>query len=239
MGMLRVINQVKILRYILSLCLLVFTGCAIPIKGLYPPISKQESKVVYVVSHGWHTGIIVHTDDIPKDTIPEKSHFNKATFLEIGWGDKGFYQSPKITLRLTLQALFLPSDSVMHVVGFSQKPEKEFPYSEIIQLQLSDVGFQEMIKEIHTTFDRQNHSIAQGLRKGLYGDSKFYTAKGKYSALHTCNNWTASMLRASGFPITVQYSASASNIIDQIHMRGRIIRIHKRDPILYKPVFTP
>ncbi len=218
-----------LLFFVLMLC-----SCAQPIKGLYPPKNPQDTHTIYIVSHGWHTGIVLNKGDIPKSLIPEKTDFPNAEFLEIGWGDKGFYQASDITIPITLNALFLPSDSVMHVVGFSGDIEIEFPQSEIIQLALSNEGYHRMLKMIHNYFDRKGVDIAQILRKGLYGDSKFYSANEPYHMFFTCNNWTGKMLRSSGFPITNFYTTTAANVIQQTYLRGKVIRMHKRAPIIKK-----
>lgn len=217
-------------KLLLLLCVFL-VGCASPIHGLYPPAADSHNKHIYIVSHGWHTGIVIALKDIPADMLAEKSDFPAATFLEIGWGDKGFYQANDITFSLAARALFWPSDSVMHVVGFSQSPEKEFPYSEIIEITLSDAGFVEMVEEINATFDREEGAKASIQRRGLYGDSAFYAAKGEYHLFHTCNDWTAGALRKSGFPITTLYASTAGNIIDQTHKRGKVIRLHPVRPI--------
>jgi hypothetical protein len=39
--------------------------------------------------------------------IPElKQRFDDVAYIEIGWGDKGFYQTKKITAGLTVRAIF-------------------------------------------------------------------------------------------------------------------------------------
>ncbi|SUH19748.1 membrane protein [Salmonella enterica subsp. enterica] len=60
----------------------------------------------------------------------------RRQWYEIGWGDKGFYQSQEITTALTLQAMFWSSGAVMHIVAFSGQPERYFVGSEIKSLLL-------------------------------------------------------------------------------------------------------
>ncbi len=216
---------------VLLIITLIISSCALPIKNLYPPHTPEETRVIYVVSHGWHTGIVIDKSDIPNNLIPEKLDFADSKYLEIGWGDSGFYQAPNITVALTLQALFTPTKSVMHVVGLKELPEKEFLQSEIIQLNLSDKGLFKLIEKVHESFERGKKNKSIILRNGLYKDSKFYPAKGYYHAFRTCNNWTGEMLRSSGMPITTLYTFSAGNVIDQTYRRGKIIRMNKIDKL--------
>ena len=117
------------------------SSCAAPIKNLYPPKINENTKTIYIVSHGWHTGIVVSIKDIANNIIPEKDDFKGSKYIEFGWGDEGFYQAPKITIMLSLKAMFIPTKTVMHVVGFSNDVLGVFPESEIIQLQISENGF--------------------------------------------------------------------------------------------------
>jgi uncharacterized protein (TIGR02117 family) len=215
-------------------CSLGLVGCAAPMSQLYPPKNGEVAKSVYVVSHGWHTGLVVKVDDLPEGLLPEKYKFSEAKFLEIGWGDKGFYQAQTITAPLVVQAIFWPSDSVLHVVGFSKPIDEFFAHSEIIRLTVSQEGFLEMLNHIDASFDRRKVQASVDIKSGLYGESYFYPAKGNYHMLKTCNNWTANMLRATGVPITSLYAASASNVITQTYMRGEVIRMFERQPILHK-----
>ena len=52
----------------------------------------------------------------------------------MGWGDDGFYRSDKITTGVTLKALFWPTPSVLHVVGFNDAPESYFVESKVVRM---------------------------------------------------------------------------------------------------------
>ena len=47
-------------------------GCAASATLLYPLQDQEEPQLIYVVSHGWHTGIVVKRDDIDERLWPEK-----------------------------------------------------------------------------------------------------------------------------------------------------------------------
>ena len=48
-------------------------------------------KRVYVVSRGWHTGIVVRHEDIADGLWPEHPDFAPSGYVEVGWGDWAFY----------------------------------------------------------------------------------------------------------------------------------------------------
>lgn len=121
---------------ILLLCTLAVTvlcsGCAASINGACPVDAKEPAKTIYLVSHGWHVGIVVKRVDIPDDVRLVHKDFSNAEYFETGWGDRDFYQTPRPHLGIALKAIFLPTPSVLHIVAFNDAVAAYFPHSEII-----------------------------------------------------------------------------------------------------------
>jgi uncharacterized protein (TIGR02117 family) len=170
-----------------------------------------DNHLIWVVNHGWHTGLVIDRRAARGVLVALDEAFPDARYIEIGWGDEGFYTAPDgaITLRLALEAMFSSRGAVMHVVGLPAPPAAVFPHAAIAPLVVSDAGFRAMLAAVGESFrrDRDGHAIA--LRRGLYGDSRFFMALGRYSMMFTCNSWTARMLRETGCPISSAVSLTA------------------------------
>jgi uncharacterized protein (TIGR02117 family) len=185
----------------------------------YPPVrGAADNHLVWVVSHGWHTGLVIDRAAARGLLVALDEAFPDARYLEIGWGDEGFYTTPNeaITVGLALEAMFSSRGSVLHVVGLPMPPAAAFPRAEIHALVVSDAGFRAMLSAIGESFrrDQAGHGIA--LRRGIYGDSQFFMALGGYSMLFTCNSWTARILRATGCPIASAVSLTAGLTMLQV-----------------------
>ena len=102
-------------------------ACASPPNSLFPPGPNEPSRTIYLVSHGWHAGIVVKRTDIPAGFWPQHNEFPGAEYLEVGWGDKDYYMTPNPNLGITLKAGLLPTASVLHVVGFRGPVTHYFP----------------------------------------------------------------------------------------------------------------
>jgi len=207
---------VKSFYKLILINIIFLSGCATSVKSLYPPKTCEEKKTIYVDSHGWHTGIIIKTEDLQGYLKDLSTDFKGANYLEIGWGDKGFYQTNEITSGLTVKAIFWPTDSILHIVGFYNSPEIAFSQSEVVKINISNNGLIEMLKFIENTFDRDSDNSFIRSKNGLYGWSNFYKAKGNYHVFSTCNNWVAKSIRRTGFPISSFYAATASNVMYQL-----------------------
>jgi uncharacterized protein (TIGR02117 family) len=197
-------------------------GCASPPAEL--PSVSAAAKVVYVMGHGWHTGLVVRRADIPDGMWPEQADFPAAQYLEVGWGDKDFYQAPEPTLSLALKAALQSTASVLHVVGFAVPPEDYFAASEVIAVRLAPQGFAHLVTFIHQTYKRDAHGHAIPLGPGWYEHSKFYLATGTYHLFNTCNTWVAKALRAAGAPMRTGSALTAGSVMEQVRAFGSIIR---------------
>jgi uncharacterized protein (TIGR02117 family) len=208
--------------FLLLLLLSLWTGCAAPVAELPP--APDAARVVYVLGHGWHTGLVVRRAEIPDGIWPEQADFPDAQYLEVGWGDKDFYQAPEPSVGLALKAAFRSTASVLHVVAFHVPPEAYFPGSEVIAVRLTPPGFEQLVTFIQATYTRDAHGRPMPLGPGWYAHSRFYLATGTYHLLNTCNTWVARALRAAGAPMAPATAMTAGGVMAQVRKFGRALR---------------
>jgi len=84
-------------------------------------VTGEKRHTIYVASISWHTGIIVPGYSIPDSLWPIKHNFSKFDYLEIGWGDRDFYQHPKINLWYIIKATLWPTPTALHVVPLKEE----------------------------------------------------------------------------------------------------------------------
>jgi len=181
----------------------------------YLPDTKEEETFIYVVSHGWHTGIILAQENLGKDFEFLNSNFGSNPFYEFGWGDKGFYEAEEITTKITLKAMFLPTESVLHVVAIPKDPKLYFNGSEVIKLPISKKAHVILNQAILNTFKRSNSGEIIKTRVGIYGNSFFFLANGYYYITNTCNTWTAKTLEEAGLPFDRFFTLTARSVRSQ------------------------
>jgi uncharacterized protein (TIGR02117 family) len=176
-------------------------------------VSDAANKTrLYIANHGWHTGVIFESS-VLKDLIPELAmRFAGSDYLEVGWGDAGFYQAEEISFGLVVQALLWPTESVVHVVGLSEPPETYFSASTIKSLAVRNENIRTLARFIQSSFALDNKGAPQPLQEGIYGNSQFYRGVGSYYLFNTCNSWTAKALYSAGFEINPVFKLTASSI---------------------------
>jgi uncharacterized protein (TIGR02117 family) len=223
----------------LALLALLCAGCLGPKKNLFPPAAGAPRKSIHIVSHGWHASVIVSRADIPTNIWPAQRDFAEFESIEVGWGDDGFYRADKITLGITFKALFWPTPSVLHVVGFNGPPEQEYPSSQVIRVDLSEEGFTQLCQYIDRAHTQTATGQAIPLGPGLYGTSEFYRANESYYFPKTCNTWTAGALRAAGCPITPLWSITSGRVVSQVKKFGTMLEPADRNAASKKDAPRP
>lgn len=204
-------------------CLVMASGCASPVRGLFPAPPGEIPRTIYVLRRGLHTGVIIRAADIPTGLWPEHREFQNAEYLEAGWGDSQGYRYP-LTSGIALRAMFASKASVLLVHAFSSSITNEYAgmAKHIIAVQLSTRGFARLCANIQNTYalDPLGRPIPL---PAAYSEESFFLARGHYSAINNCNNWTARALRAAGCPIRPRWSLLPGTVMRQSRRFGRAI----------------
>ncbi len=217
------------MRIVFSLItVLVFSGCSsnsIVHKYTGEPTSVRDSEI-YVVSHGWHTGFVVPSENVYQAIPKLKDRFGNTKQIEFGWGDKGFYQSKEITTGLTLRAIFWPTESVIHAVSVPSDVHEFFSNSTIVKICLNESELESLISFISESFKRSESGEIIPQNNGIYGNSQFYEGTGNYYLMNTCNKWTAKGLESSGLDISPTFKLTASSVMNYVSNRNNCPNIY-------------
>mgnify|MGYP005664124805 CR=1 FL=1 len=169
---------------------------------------------VYIVSHGWHTGLILPTERVENHLPALRKRFGDATYIEFGWGDKEFYQAEEVTLWLTLRTLFWPTESVVHTVPVNMN--RYFKNTRFEEVCLGGGEYDSLIRFISNSFQKNKEGEILALESGTEGKSQFYRGVGDYYLFNTCNKWTAKGLKSSGLDIVPTFKLTADSIMDYL-----------------------
>ena len=171
---------------------------------------------IYVVSNGWHTGLVLARSDVPADRIPEIADFADARYLEFGWGDREYYPNPRPTLGMALDAALTPSPAVVHLDGLSRPPAEARAGMDVLAITLSDDGLARVIAALDASFERPADGRARAIAPGFYGDSLFYPAQGSFHLFNTCNTWVAKVLAGAGVGISPTGVVTADDLMSRL-----------------------
>ena len=170
---------------------------------------------VWVVSNGWHSGIVLARADVPENVIPEIADFPQARFFEFGWGDAEFYPAREAGAWLALRAAF-PGPAVIHVAGLSDHPARIWPNVTILHFAVDADALHRLLDFLRRSFDRAGAGRAVVTARGIYPFSLFYPATGRCHVFNNCNTWTAQALTTMGLGASLGGVNTADDLISRI-----------------------
>ena len=208
-------------------------------RSLYPPQPGAPAHDIFVVNHGYHTGVVLPREVVARlasargqvALIAVAARFGAYPWIEFGWGDEGFYRevptAAALTAGLALRALFRPGNpSVLHVVGVGEDPVAVFVHSDVLRISLSEAGLERLTALLDATFARgPDGRIANDLGRGLYGPSLFYRAVGTFNLLSVCNHWVAKLLDAAGVPTAPVLATLPYGLLLDLRWRSGVVPI--------------
>ena len=204
---------------------------AVALLALMPAISFSSTVIdttpratIYLVSHGWHAGIVLERQILSEHIEALQDDFASADYLEIGWGDSDFYQTPEPHIGQILKAGLFPSESVLHLVGFNGDVTSYFPYSEIVEFKVTLQQLDQLGRNIAASFAADGEGKTESLGRGLYGNSRFYRSKESYHIFNTCNVWTARVLHRIGLATNPLSAITVEDLMGQLRGLGRVIQ---------------
>lgn len=187
-----------------------------------PRATDGDCTTIHVSDNGWHTSLYVPAAAFPRDH-PFRKTFAWAEWFHIGWGDEGFFRDGPSIWR-GVDAIIPPSPSVVHVIALNRPPMEVFS-ERSVPVSLSRSGQEQLVDLLTQTlaFDHAGSEIL--LSDGHYPQvSAFYRASPSYHAFHTCNQWTAGILRKSGVEINAPVSMLSGTVMWQLERSAQTCR---------------
>lgn len=157
----------------------------------------EEGITLYIESNGIHTGIVMPKVAAGVDWRPmfpagdlRDPRYGAHDHVSIGWGERDFYlQTPTwADLKLsTIVAAAIGSDRTLLHVDHVPRPVAD---GAVRRLVVRPAEYRRLAAYVRASLvpDGERHH-------GYYRYDAFYEARGRYSALRTCNTWIGDALR--------------------------------------------
>ncbi len=160
---------------------------------------------IFVTSNPVHAEIVMPIesdiinwrDQFSPDCFPDDT--NHATHVAIGWGDRGFFlKTPtwaELKVSVAANALFLPSDTCLHVTMKSSVTPSENTRA----VRISEQQYELLVEYMKAAFRRdETGKVLQVTGEHYSWNDAFFEAHGTYHFLNTCNSWVGRALQKTG-----------------------------------------
>lgn len=176
----------------------------------------EREYMVYVVQSRWHTGIILHTNDVDSLIWPEIAAYTHREYIDIGWGDEKFYQTQHNLVPLALRAALWPTSSVLQIYAFNLPLRRSYgEKARILKIPIDRQSLDHLTKFLSGSYKRDANGNVQ--TSNLYGETSLYfRANRNYHLFRTCNTWVAKGFKVAGYDIRSFCILNANQLFRQL-----------------------
>ena len=157
-------------------------------------LNCQPDKQIFITTNGVHLDIIIPKKRINPQLLKQLNVASNTRFVSFGWGDKQFYlNTPEwsdLTFPVAFRALFLKSESAMHVTPYNSL------YKSWNEIKICDQQLQTLNRYIADSFDMDESGKIIKIDVAGYGyNDYFYKANNSFTVFRTCNIWVNTALK--------------------------------------------
>lgn len=188
--------------------------------------SQNERISVYIAKMDWHVGILVEINEEVIEKIEAAKDFNEFEYIDIGWGDADFYQSPEsFDLYLATKAILIPTSSVVRIQGYNWGINDIIKWRDYaFKIDLTYPQFGKFCDFINRSFLKDNENKLLVTSVKFKGAVKFYSSSHSYHVMNTCNTWVAEGLEVAGKNIESSDVTTAEELFMQLLNIGKLIK---------------
>jgi Protein of unknown function (DUF2459) len=188
-------------------------GCSLAPQPAEMPMPGNA--VIYVIGRGWHTDIGLPVDEVSGPLAGLADDFPGVRFMVFGFGERNYLMTRDSGSGEMLTALF-PSKSAILMTALRKPPTEAFADEQVVTLRLTQDSVDSMAELIWRALEKTPDGSPLRLADGPYPGSLFYASNETYDAFHTCNTWTAVLLRDSGLPVSPRGVLFVGQVMQQV-----------------------
>lgn len=172
-----------------------------------------DGVTIFIATNGVHSGVIVPAMSADMDwrTIVKPSHLADPRYagrwLWFGWGDRDFYlNTPSwadVSVLTVLRAGLGSGETLVHVDHLQQ------PFDDARPVTITRDQYRRLVAGLRATLAPTPDGRATPI-PGYAAWDVFYPARGRYSAITTCNAWTGQLLADAGVKVGMWTPFSAT-----------------------------
>lgn len=169
-----------------------------------PPLRLVDGESqLYVVRRGWHmeVGFAAAALTPPLATVVEQ--FPGVRYVFFGFGDRRYLMAKHRHGPVLLAALW-PGPALILATALTAAPASAFGLEHTVVLEVSRAQLaaaQAFVAQSLGAPGSPYGGEVDVVAAGPYEGSLYVSARGTYSALHTCNTWAAEVLARAGLPV--------------------------------------
>lgn len=184
------------------------------------PKPRSPHVYVWLISDALHTGLVFEYDWLLESGFVPPENFPHARYVTLSWGDRTAYVQRQLnTAGEVVNALFLPSESVMELIPADWHVTEVCPHQRIWQKRVPrEVGPRLAAFLNHCSITDEN-GRPNVVGTSSWGDGVLLESRHAYFYPRVCNIWTVQAMESMGARMNPWTAISANGVIRQASNR--------------------
>ena len=164
--------------------------CALLLALFAASSSGARATTLYVVRRGWHTDVGFAVGDLGVSLSRVSAEFPGIRYLFFSFGDRRYLMAREQHIPLMVAALW-PGRGLILATALRASPDAAFGDGHVVRLEVTGEQARAAQEFIAKSI------LPDAPLPGPYDGSLYLATAIRYSALHTCNTWSAQALHAA------------------------------------------
>tara|TARA_B110000046_G_C13018775_1_gene410084 strand:+ start:1445 stop:2002 length:558 start_codon:yes stop_codon:yes gene_type:complete len=174
---------------------------------------------IYFIRTGIHTHLVLPAPQLCALVPQLTNYFADHKWVRIGWGDYQYYGNEQQTKLMGLRALFLPTSSVLALLGIDDL-QKELTKDAVLYGICIDDPLLASVALFVSRYVRLDPSNQITKVRERSNGELFFKSRGVYTILNTCNNWTSFGLRTAGLRLNPLLNIFSGQVERSVRKNG-------------------
>jgi hypothetical protein len=180
------------------------------------PEPPSSNVYVWLIADALHTGLVFEYDWLLESGFVPPEGFPEARYVTLSWGDRTAYVQRSLnTMAEIINALFLPSESVMELIPADWHVTEVCPHQRIWQKRVpreTGPALAAFLNHCSIT-DAKGRPVVVGTSS--WGDGVLLESRHAYFYPRVCNIWTVQAMETMGARMNPWTAISAGGVIRQ------------------------
>ncbi|MEM1083121.1 MAG: DUF2459 domain-containing protein [Verrucomicrobiota bacterium] len=184
------------------------------------PAAEPAVVPVVMFADELHTGLILKLAWLERHGYVKPAGVDDAEHVVFSWGDETAYvQERWLSPGQVVQALVLPSDSVMEIIPVDWNIPEVMPTQRLYQGFARESKGAELAAFLNRCSVQGDDGLPATVGDSSWGEGRLIRSPHAYYFPRICNIWTVDALRAAGFRVGGYRGLSADGLVRQVTSR--------------------
>ena len=174
---------------------------------------------IYFIRTGIHSHLVLPAPRLCALVPQLTNYLTNYKWVRIGWGDYRYYGNAQQTKLMGLHALFLPTSSVVALLGIDDILEGLTENAVAYEISIDDMSVSSVALFVSRYVSLDQSNKITKVRERSNGEL-FFKSDGIYTILNTCNNWTSFGLRAAGLRLNPHFNILPGQVERSVRKNG-------------------